>query len=155
MSPQPLYSVLLLTWALCAADRAWGLICHVCIPQHQTGVETVTEACLTAETEPNSMDSSRLLYCTWCHRQQGKRGRFAIEEEVWMWPCGNKRAREREGGWERYGENMCTVSGENKWKETDPRTEKWRSLLGSYYCNAAQCQKRSCVCCRFISFRRH
>lgn len=33
----------------------------MCIPQPQTGVETVTEVCLTAETEPYSLDPSRLL----------------------------------------------------------------------------------------------
>lgn len=52
MSPQPLPSVFLLTRVLCSTDRAWGLIYHVCIPQHQTGLGTVTEARLTAEMEP-------------------------------------------------------------------------------------------------------
>lgn len=77
MSPQPLRSVLLLTRALCSQDRAWGLIYHVCIPQHQRGLGTVTEARLTAETEPDSLDPSCLSNCAQRHQHWGDSGRFA------------------------------------------------------------------------------
>lgn len=68
---------------------------------------------------------------------------------------GKGRQAGRMGAGEIQAEYVCGVRAKNKLKETDPRTEKWRSLLGSYHCNAAQCQKRSCVCCRFITFQRH
>lgn len=76
---------------------------------------------------------------------------------VALWETREQEA-EREGGRGRDTGGICAqCQGENKGKETRPSAEKWRSpLCGElYHCNAAQCQKRSCVCCRFISFRRH
>lgn len=49
----------------------------------------MTEACLTAETEPYPLDFSRLLLHLMSQAAGRKKGRFAIEEqeeeeEVWM-----------------------------------------------------------------------
>lgn len=68
---------------------------------------------------------------------------------------GEGKAGRQDGSGRDTGGICVRCQGENKLKETDPMSEKWRSLLGSYHCNAAQCQKRSCVCCRFITFQRH
>lgn len=98
MSPRQLRSVLLLTRLLCAADRAWGLIYHVCIPQHQTGLGTVTEARLTAETEPNSLDPSRLSGCVRRHQHWGRSGRVAIGGGGGDWNVSSWEQEEQEGG---------------------------------------------------------
>lgn len=114
MSPQPHHSVLLLTWALCAADRAWGLICHVCIPLPQTGVETVTEVCLTAETEPYSLDPSCLLLHL-MSQAAGKKG--VVHDREWGGECGLVGTGEQ-GEWVIQGESVHSVRGkksERRW----------------------------------------
>jgi len=63
------------------ADRAQGLICQMCIPLHQTGEETVTEACLTAAWKPFLLDPSSLQLHLMSQAAE-KKGRFVMEEEV-------------------------------------------------------------------------
>lgn len=67
------------------------------------------------------------------------------EEEVQMQPDGSERMGDCEGESEMQGKYAASVRGKISGRGRIPVQRNRRRFVGSYLCNAAQCQKRSCV----------
>lgn len=105
----------------------------MCIPQLQTGVETVTEVCLTAETEPYSLDPSRLLLHL-MSQAAGKKG--AVHDRggggvnVALWEQESRGDIGRKGEGEIQGESVHSVKiSERRWIPGQRNGEVCREVI--------------------------